>query len=42
MTVRVGGGKEQEKQARMPILLPQFNGILQVGLTLSLNGLCNV
>ena len=35
MTVRVGGGyyeKEQEKQARMPILLPQFNGILQVGL----------
>ena len=35
MTVRVGGGyyeKEQEKQPRMPILLPQFNGILQVGL----------
>ena len=35
MTVQVGGGyyeKEQEKQARMPILLPQFNGILEVGL----------
>ena len=35
MTVQVGGGyngKEQEKHARMPILLPQFNGILQVGL----------
>ena len=35
MTVQVGGGyyeKEQEKQARMPILLPQFNGILEVSL----------
>ena len=35
MTVRVGGGyyeKEQEKQDRMPILLPQFNNILQVGI----------
>ena len=35
MTVQVGGGyngKEQEKQARMPILLPQFNSILEVGL----------
>ena len=32
MTVTVSGGKEQEKQARMPILIPQFNGILEVGL----------
>ena len=35
MTVQVGGGfieKEQEKHTRMPILIPQFNGIFQVGL----------
>ena len=35
MTILVGFGYdklEQEKQARMPILLPQFNGILQVGI----------
>ena len=32
MTVQVYYEKEHEKQARMPILLPQFNGILQVGL----------
>ena len=31
MTVKVGGEKNQEKQARMPILLPQL-GLLQVGL----------
>ena len=35
MTVSVGSHKdkkEQEKQARMPILLPHSQGILQVGL----------
>ena len=35
MTVQVGGGyieKEQKKHTRMPILIPQFNGIFQVGL----------
>ena len=35
MTVQVRGGyieKEQEKHTRMPILIPQFNGILEVGL----------
>ena len=32
MTVQVYYEKEHEIQARMPILLPQFNGILQVGL----------
>ena len=35
MTVQVSGGyieKEQEKHTRMPILIPQFNGIFQVGL----------